>query len=54
LSVIDTFIDRNAVGGEFYILRRLGFPGNRVFMGIIRIHTTGWLLFDHILLFSRC
>jgi len=41
LSVIDAFIDRNAIGGELYILRRLGFPANRVFMGIIRIYTTG-------------
>ena len=41
LFVIDAFIDRNAIGGELYILRRLGFPANRVFMGIIRIYTTG-------------
>jgi len=54
LSVIDSFIYRNVIGGELYILRRLGFPGYRVFMGIIRISTTGWLLFEHVLLYSRC
>jgi len=41
LSVIDAFIYRNDIGGELYILRRLGFPASRVFMGIIRIYTTG-------------